>query len=164
MRKLILIILFLNLVFLGNANAKDLILGCTMAEMITKNNNKTIIDKRSNIVNPTMMDGYIHYDFNKKILVSNLSRLGKYGAVNIGENKLKNITLVVSDSSNVLSFVVTYGILNKENWLGSNFEQNTFSIDKYNKRMTAVGYIISDRKKHEVTINYLCKDIPKPNF
>jgi len=159
---LTLIIIFISLP--NYSNAKDLILGCKFTEWITIENNYQTIEGRNDIVNPTILDGYIHYNFDKKFLRSDLSHLGRYGTIYSGTNKSKEITLSVSNGSDVITFFVTYGPSSLESLLESKSEQNSFSINKYNNRMTVEAYKVGKPNGDRIIVNYNCKNIPKPSY
>ena len=142
--------------------SKDLVLGCKFTEWITVENNYQTIERRNDIVNPTILDGYIHYNFDKEFLRSDLSHLSRYGTVYNGRNNSKKITLSVSNSPDVISFFVTYGII--EDLFDSKLKQNSFSINKYNNRMTIRAYTVGKPNGDRVIINYNCNKIPKPNY
>ena len=146
----------------NNSYAKDLVLGCKWTNQVTIKKNHQEILKRSDVANPNISDGYIHYNFDKEYLISDLSKLSRYGTIYNGENNSKKITLAVSNGSEVISFFVTYGII--ENFLDSKLEQNSFSINKYNNRMTIRAYTVGKPNGDRVIINYNCNKIPKPNY
>ena len=53
------------------------------------------------IENPKAMDGYIHYNFKERSLVSNLSRMSRYGKIYDGKNLSKKINLIMRRSKNL---------------------------------------------------------------
>jgi len=157
---LTLIIIFISLP--NYSNAKDLILGCKFTEWITIENNYQTIEGRNDFINPIILKCYIHYNFDKKFLKSDLTHLSRYGTVYNGKNNSKKITLSVSNGSDVITFFVTYGII--KDMFNSKFEQNSFSINKYNNRMTIRAYTVGKPNGDRVIINYNCNKIPKPNY
>lgn len=161
MKKLVvLFIIFFSSV--NNSYAKDLVLGCKWTNWVTVKNNYQEILKRSDIENPEISDGYIHYNFDKEFLRSDLSHLSRYGTVYKGKDNSKKITLAVSNGSDVISFFVTYGII--DDLFESKLKQNFFSINKYNNKMTLRGYIVGKPNGDRVIVNYTCNKIPKPNY
>ena len=142
---------------------KDLVLGCVWLDQTTVENNRAKRFSRNQIENPKAMDGYIHYNFKERSLVSNLSRMSRYGKIYDGKNLSKKITLRTTTDSQKISFYITFGIIT-DLFPEVPLNQVAFSIDKYTNRMTTYAYKVGKPKGDRQIINYNCNQIEKPKY